>query len=84
MAGDPAFRYVILGSGRQGTAAAYDLARFGDAARVVMADVRLDAARQAAARVNELAGPGRRRGDGRLRLGARLREGGRSPAPTWP
>jgi lysine 6-dehydrogenase len=48
------FRYVILGSGRQGTAAAYDLARFGDAERVVMADVHMDAARQAAARVNEL------------------------------
>lgn len=51
-----AHRYVILGSGRQGTAAAYDLARFGDAERVVMADVHLDAARQAAARVNELVG----------------------------
>ena len=48
------FRYVILGSGRQGTAAGYDLARFGDAERVVMADVHLDAARQAAARINEL------------------------------
>jgi lysine 6-dehydrogenase len=48
--------YAILGSGRQGTAAAYDLARFGDAGRIVMADVRLDAARQAAARVNALAG----------------------------
>ena len=53
---DMAFRYVILGSGRQGTAAAYDLGRFGDAARVVMADVRVDAARQAAARVNDLLG----------------------------
>jgi lysine 6-dehydrogenase len=51
-----AFRYVILGSGRQGTAAAYDLARFGDAERIVMADVHLDGAQQAAARVNELAG----------------------------
>jgi lysine 6-dehydrogenase len=51
-----AFRYVILGSGRQGTAAAYDLARFADAERIVMADVHLDGARQAAARVNELAG----------------------------
>lgn len=50
------YRYVILGAGRQGTAAAYDLARFGDAARVVMADAHADAARQAAARVNELAG----------------------------
>ena len=50
------FRYVILGSGRQGTAAAYDLARFGAAARIVMADARLDAARQGAARVNDLLG----------------------------
>ena len=50
------FRYVILGSGRQGTAAAYDLARFGDAARIVMADVHVDAARQAAVRVNDLVG----------------------------
>src|SRR5512144_735449 len=50
-----AYRYVILGSGRQGTAAGYDLARFGDAERVVVADVHLDAARQAAARINELA-----------------------------
>ena len=56
MAGDPAFRYVILGSGRQGTAAAYDLGRFGGAARVVMADGRPEAARQAAARVNDLLG----------------------------
>lgn len=50
------FRYVVLGSGRQGTAAAYDLARFGGAARVVMADSDLDVARRAAARVDELAG----------------------------
>jgi lysine 6-dehydrogenase len=49
-----AYRYAILGAGRQGTAAGYDLARFGDAERVVMADVHLDAARQAAARINEL------------------------------
>ncbi len=48
------YRYVILGSGRQGTAAGYDLARFGDAERVVVADVHLDVARQAAARINEL------------------------------
>lgn len=53
---DPRFRYVVLGAGRQGTAAAYDLARFGGAARVVMADASLDAARQAAARVNDLLG----------------------------
>ncbi len=47
-------RYVILGAGRQGTAAAYDLARFGGAERVVLADARLTAARQAAERVNRL------------------------------
>jgi len=56
MPGAAAFRYVILGSGRQGTAAAYDLARFGGAAHVVMADADLDAARPAASRVNELSG----------------------------
>jgi lysine 6-dehydrogenase len=53
---DPRFRYVVLGAGRQGTAAAYDLARLGGATRVVMADASLDAARQAAARVNDLLG----------------------------
>ncbi len=49
-------RYAILGSGRQGTAAAYDLARFGDAARIVMADSDLETARRATARVNDLLG----------------------------
>ena len=56
MPGTTTFCYVILGSGRQGTAAAYDLARHGDAARLVMADARPDAARHAAARVNDLLG----------------------------
>ncbi|HUK57305.1 MAG TPA: saccharopine dehydrogenase C-terminal domain-containing protein [Nitrospiria bacterium] len=32
------YRYVILGAGRQGTACAYDLALFGDAERIVLAD----------------------------------------------
>jgi lysine 6-dehydrogenase len=49
-------RYVILGAGRQGTAAAFDLARFGDAERIVMADARPEAAEVAAGRVNQLAG----------------------------
>jgi lysine 6-dehydrogenase len=47
-----------LGAGRQGTAAAYDLARTGAAARVVLADARLDVAREAAARVDDLLGVG--------------------------
>ncbi len=49
-------RYVVLGSGRQGTAAAYDLARFGEARCIVLADARLETARRAASRVNELVG----------------------------
>lgn len=51
-----AFNYAVLGAGRQGTAAAYDMARWGDAERVVLADYNLQIARQAAARVNALLG----------------------------
>jgi lysine 6-dehydrogenase len=53
---DGSFQYTIIGSGRQGTAAAYDLARFGRARRVLMADVDSDVAHEAAARVNRLLG----------------------------
>ena len=31
------FTYAVVGAGRQGTAAAYDMARFGDASRVLVA-----------------------------------------------
>ncbi len=48
------FSYLILGSGRQGTAAAYDLVKFGDARRVVMADLDKGVASAAADRVNRL------------------------------
>ena len=48
--------YAVLGAGRQGTAAAYDMSRWGDAGRVILADWDLDAARQAAERVNKLIG----------------------------
>ncbi len=50
------FHYGVIGSGRQGTAAAYDLARFGDAESVVLADSNLERAVESAARVNALAG----------------------------
>jgi lysine 6-dehydrogenase len=50
------FTYAVVGAGRQGTAAAYDMARFGDAGRVKVGDADLDVARRAAARVNELLG----------------------------
>jgi lysine 6-dehydrogenase len=50
------YSYIVLGAGRQGIAAAYDLARFGDAQRVVLADAEFDRAQAAAERVNQLAG----------------------------
>jgi lysine 6-dehydrogenase len=49
-------RYAVLGAGRQGTAAAYDMARFGDAEHVLLADFDQDRAVEAARRVNELSG----------------------------
>ncbi len=51
-----AYRYAVIGSGRQGTAAAYDFATFGDADEIVMGDLSLAQAKRAAARVNQLAG----------------------------
>jgi lysine 6-dehydrogenase len=50
------YTYAVLGAGRQGTAAAYDMARWGEAGRVVLADRDLEIAQRAARRVNELAG----------------------------
>ncbi|HKU22026.1 MAG TPA: saccharopine dehydrogenase C-terminal domain-containing protein [Terriglobales bacterium] len=50
------FSYMVLGAGRQGIAAAYDLARFGDARQVTLADVNGEEAKQAAAGVNKLLG----------------------------
>ncbi len=51
-----AYRYAVLGAGRQGMAAAYDLARFGGADAIALLDVDLKRAQQAAARVNQLSG----------------------------
>ena len=50
------YRYAVLGSGRQGTAAAYDLARFGEADYLLLADQSLTVAQQAATRINTLLG----------------------------
>jgi lysine 6-dehydrogenase len=50
------YNYAVLGAGRQGTAAAYDLAKHGDATRVILADVNLEQAQAAAQRVNALLG----------------------------
>jgi len=48
--------YAILGAGMQGTAAAYDLAKFAEPARILMGDVALDHAKKNAWRVNDLIG----------------------------
>src|SRR3989454_4708221 len=56
MRGPMGFRYAVLGAGRQGTAAAYDLAVNGKADAIVLGDVSLAAAKTAAKRVNESAG----------------------------
>ena len=46
----------MLGAGRQGTAAAYDMAKFGSARKILLGDVDRRAAKQAAKRVNLLCG----------------------------
>ena len=48
--------YAVLGGGRQGTAAAYDMARWGEAEKVLIGDIDLHAAEKAAKRVNQLRG----------------------------
>lgn len=50
------FRYAVIGSGRQGTAAAYDIARFGDAEYLLLADQSLAQAERAASRINQMVG----------------------------
>lgn len=48
--------YAILGAGMQGTAAAYDLAKFADPAVIKMGDIDLDQATKNAQRVDRLVG----------------------------
>ncbi|MCB0825864.1 MAG: saccharopine dehydrogenase NADP-binding domain-containing protein [Armatimonadetes bacterium] len=48
--------FAILGSGMQGTAAAYDLAKFATDADILMGDFDLTQAEKAASRVNRLVG----------------------------
>jgi len=49
-------RYAVLGAGRQGTAAAHDMAVFGDADEIRLIDSDEERAGAAARRINELAG----------------------------
>ena len=48
------YTYAVLGGGRQGTAAAYDMAKFGDAKEVQIADIDRQVAEASAERVNAL------------------------------
>lgn len=48
--------YAILGAGMQGTAAAYDLAKFGGSTQIRLGDVCLDTATKSALRVDRLVG----------------------------
>jgi lysine 6-dehydrogenase len=48
--------FAILGSGMQGTAAAYDLAKFAEDPRILMGDLDLEQATKNANRVNQLVG----------------------------
>lgn len=48
--------YAILGSGMQGTAAAYDLAKFAEEPKIIMGDMSLEQAQEACDRVNGLVG----------------------------
>jgi lysine 6-dehydrogenase len=50
------YAYAVLGGGRQGTSAAYDMAKFGDARTVLIGDINLAAAQKSAARINKLIG----------------------------
>ncbi len=57
------FKYAVLGAGLQGTAAAYDMARFGEADEIVLIDRHLERAQEAATRINTLVGKEVARGD---------------------
>ncbi len=48
--------YLVIGAGRQGVAAAYDLAVFGEASEIRLLDIHAEVARAAAARLNRLLG----------------------------
>jgi len=49
-------KYVVIGAGRQGVAAAYDLAVFGGADQIQLLDIDKDTAEGGAARLNRLLG----------------------------
>jgi len=48
------YRYAVIGAGRQGIAAAYDMAKFGNAESVLLADTNLKLAQAGAKHINQL------------------------------
>jgi lysine 6-dehydrogenase len=50
------YNYAVLGAGRQGTAAAFDIARWGNAGKIILADYNLQTAKLGAELVNSLIG----------------------------
>jgi len=50
------YTYAVLGAGRQGTSAAYDLAKFGEANRIFLVDRDQRTAYDSAKRINQLIG----------------------------
>lgn len=48
------YNYVVLGAGKQGRAAAYDMAIFGEAQSIVLADINFSLAQQSCNRMNDL------------------------------
>jgi len=48
------YNYAIIGAGRQGTASAFDLAKFGEAEKIFIADVSFTSAEKSAEKVNRL------------------------------
>lgn len=56
------YQYAVLGAGRQGTACAYDMIKFGEADGVLLADQSLEVAQAGAERVNRLLDTSKARG----------------------
>jgi lysine 6-dehydrogenase len=50
------YHYVVIGAGRQGVAAAYDLGRHGEAERITLVDHDIEVAQAGAERLNRLLG----------------------------
>jgi lysine 6-dehydrogenase len=48
------FNYAIIGSGKQGTASAYDLIKFGNAEKILLIDNNFEQAKNSANKLNEL------------------------------